>query len=103
MTFLLKIPGQITLLMLVCLIWAYRLVLKPFLLPACRFHPSCSEYALLALQAHGPLRGSWLTFRRLLRCHPWGDMGYDPVPETPPCCTKGTGEGNAPVLDQRPY
>lgn len=46
----------------------------------CRFDPSCSAYALEALEHHGAVRGSWLTLRRLLRCHPWGGMGVDPVP-----------------------
>ena len=46
----------------------------------CRFVPSCSTYALEALQEHGALRGSWLSVRRLSRCHPWGSSGYDPVP-----------------------
>jgi putative membrane protein insertion efficiency factor len=47
----------------------------------CRFDPSCSTYALAALERHGAARGSWLTIRRLGRCHPWGGMGYDPVPD----------------------
>jgi putative membrane protein insertion efficiency factor len=47
----------------------------------CRFVPSCSNYALDALERHGTLRGGWLTLRRLLRCHPWGGHGWDPVPE----------------------
>jgi putative membrane protein insertion efficiency factor len=46
----------------------------------CRFDPSCSTYALEALELHGALRGSWLTIRRLARCHPWGGHGWDPVP-----------------------
>lgn len=46
----------------------------------CRFHPSCSHYALDAYSTHGALRGSWLTLRRLTRCHPWGGQGDDPVP-----------------------
>lgn len=57
----------------------------------CRFTPSCSAYALEALHKHGALRGTWLAVRRLLRCHPWGDFGPDPVPEPRPgpdpgCC-----------------
>jgi putative membrane protein insertion efficiency factor len=47
----------------------------------CRFDPSCSTYALEALARHGAARGSWLTLRRLARCHPWGGMGFDPVPD----------------------
>jgi putative membrane protein insertion efficiency factor len=47
----------------------------------CRFDPTCSAYALEALEQHGALRGSWLTARRLVRCHPWGGVGWDPVPE----------------------
>jgi hypothetical protein len=47
----------------------------------CRFDPSCSTYALEALERHGAARGTWLTIRRLSRCHPWGGMGWDPVPD----------------------
>ena len=47
----------------------------------CRFDPSCSSYALEALERHGAARGSWLTLRRLVRCHPWGGIGWDPVPD----------------------
>jgi putative membrane protein insertion efficiency factor len=47
----------------------------------CRFVPSCSNYALEALEAHGAIRGAWLSLRRLTRCHPWGGHGWDPVPE----------------------
>jgi putative membrane protein insertion efficiency factor len=47
----------------------------------CRFDPSCSAYALEALESHGAARGTWLTVRRIARCHPWGGMGWDPVPE----------------------
>jgi putative membrane protein insertion efficiency factor len=47
----------------------------------CRFVPTCSNYALEALEAHGALRGAWLSLRRLTRCHPWGGHGWDPVPE----------------------
>ncbi|HUF86864.1 MAG TPA: membrane protein insertion efficiency factor YidD [Thermohalobaculum sp.] len=60
---------------------AYRLVLSPWLGMNCRFRPTCSAYALEALEKHGALRGSWLALRRILRCHPGGGSGYDPVPE----------------------
>jgi putative membrane protein insertion efficiency factor len=59
----------------------YRWVLSPIVGPACRFAPSCSEYALEALAKHGPVRGSLLAVKRIGRCHPWGGSGYDPVPE----------------------
>ena len=58
----------------------YRLLLSPWVGHACRFQPSCSAYALEALEAHGALRGSWLTLRRIARCHPWGSAGIDNVP-----------------------
>lgn len=62
------------------LVRIYRLVLSPVLPPSCRFHPSCSAYALEALERHGAVRGSWLTLRRLGRCHPFCEGGVDPVP-----------------------
>ncbi|MCJ8500887.1 membrane protein insertion efficiency factor YidD [Desulfatitalea alkaliphila] len=58
----------------------YQIAISPMVGPACRFAPSCSEYALEALSRHGLLKGSGLALRRLLRCHPWGGSGYDPVP-----------------------
>ncbi len=58
----------------------YRLVLAPVLPPSCRFYPSCSTYALQSLERHGAIRGSWLTVRRLARCHPYCEGGVDPVP-----------------------
>ncbi|KFL45599.1 membrane protein insertion efficiency factor YidD [Sphingobium sp. SA2] len=48
--------------------------------PSCRFAPSCSEYAILAIRKYGAIKGSWLAGKRLMRCHPWGGSGYDPVP-----------------------
>ena len=65
---------------LTLLVRGYRLLLKPWLGNACRFEPTCSQYALDALQRHGALRGSLLAGGRILRCHPWCDGGLDPVP-----------------------
>lgn len=65
------------------LIRLYQWFLSPLLGTACRFAPSCSHYGFEAILVHGPLRGSWLTLRRLLRCHPWGGSGFDPVPPSP--------------------
>lgn len=62
------------------LVRSYRWFLSPLLPPACRFHPSCSEYAEEALERHGALRGGWLAARRLCRCGPWHPGGCDPVP-----------------------
>lgn len=62
------------------LIRGYQLLISPVLPPACRYLPTCSEYAAEAIETHGALGGSWLTLRRLARCHPWGGSGYDPVP-----------------------
>jgi uncharacterized protein len=59
---------------------AYQLFIAPVLPASCRYYPSCSHYAAEAIARHGPWRGAWLATRRLLRCHPWGGSGYDPVP-----------------------
>lgn len=58
----------------------YQRYISPLTPPSCRFTPTCSAYALEALRKHGPWKGTWLAVRRLLRCHPWGGHGYDPVP-----------------------
>jgi putative membrane protein insertion efficiency factor len=60
---------------------AYRLLLSPWVGNGCRFHPTCSAYALEALEAHGGLKGGWLAIRRIGRCHPWGGSGIDTLPD----------------------
>jgi uncharacterized protein len=62
------------------LVRGYQLVISPALPPSCRFTPSCSQYALEAIMRHGAVRGTWLTVRRLVRCHPFHPGGFDPVP-----------------------
>lgn len=76
----------------------YRLVLSPLLPPSCRFQPTCSAYALEALQRHGPGRGTWLALRRIGRCHPWGGSGYDPVPVPSNSAAPPTGFPSAPEI-----
>jgi putative membrane protein insertion efficiency factor len=66
--------------LLVGLIGAYKRLLSPVLPPACRFVPTCSEYAAAAIEKHGPLRGVFLAARRIVRCAPWHPGGFDPVP-----------------------
>lgn len=60
---------------------AYRLLFSPWVGHNCRYHPTCSAYALEALEKHGGLKGGYLAARRIIRCHPWGDSGIDNVPE----------------------
>lgn len=64
----------------ILLIRIYQYAISPYFPKACRFVPSCSQYGIEALQKHGLFRGLWLTIRRMLRCHPFGGSGYDPVP-----------------------
>jgi putative membrane protein insertion efficiency factor len=74
--FLVRLPQRV----LLALVRAYRLLLSPALGASCRFEPTCSAYALQALQRHGAAAGSYLTVCRLARCHPWCEPGFDPVP-----------------------
>lgn len=65
---------------LILLIRFYQGAVSPHFPPSCRFTPTCSQYAVEAIAKHGVLKGTWLALRRILRCHPWGGSGYDPVP-----------------------
>ena len=64
----------------VWLILAYQKIISPLVGPSCRFHPTCSSYAKEAIESYGMLRGTWLALKRISKCHPLGDSGFDPVP-----------------------
>lgn len=76
-----KALGRLLAWPLLGLVALYRVAISPWLGANCRFEPSCSAYAMEALRVHGAFRGTWLSIRRIGRCHPWGGAGYDPVPE----------------------
>lgn len=63
------------------LIHFYQKYISPLSAPSCRYVPSCSHYAIEAIEIHGPIKGGYLAVKRILKCNPWGGMGYDPVPE----------------------
>ena len=65
---------------MLALIAFYRTCISPLLPPACRYTPTCSQYAQEAIKKYGPFKGGWLALKRILRCNPWGGSGYDPVP-----------------------
>ena len=71
---------QILIFPFVLLIKVYKYMISPMFPSACRYTPTCSSYALEAFQKHGPIKGLWLTTKRVLSCHPWGGHGHDPVP-----------------------
>ena len=96
---------------LLLLLHGYRRFISPLLAPRCRFYPSCSAYALQAVQLHGALRGSWLAVRRLSRCHPFHAGGLDPVPvpgrkaeaaeaASPPGAPRAAGGQPCPIRSQ---
>ena len=67
--------------LLIGLVRLYQLIISPYMPSSCRYHPTCSHYGIDALRKHGAFKGSWLTVKRIARCHPWSKGGYDPVPE----------------------
>jgi len=75
-----NIIKQILIFPLVLLIRFYQYVISPAIGPKCRYTPTCSSYGIEALKKHGPIKGLWLTIKRVSKCHPWGGSGYDPVP-----------------------
>ncbi len=66
--------------LLVIPIKLYQILISPILGPNCRYHPTCSQYSIEAINKHGPFKGSWLAIKRISSCHPWGGSGHDPVP-----------------------
>jgi putative membrane protein insertion efficiency factor len=64
----------------IVLIKLYQLILSPWLGQKCRYTPTCSQYGIMAIKKYGPIKGLWLTIKRVSRCNPWGGHGYDPVP-----------------------
>ena len=71
---------KISILPFVFIIKIYQKLISPILLPSCRFNPTCSQYSIQSLNKYGLLKGLWLTFKRISKCHPFGSSGYDPVP-----------------------
>ncbi len=68
--------------LIILIINVYRIIISPILPKSCRYYPSCSAYAIDAVKKHGPVKGSYLSTRRILRCHPFQEGGFDPVPDT---------------------
>jgi putative membrane protein insertion efficiency factor len=77
---LIRTARQVLAFPFILLIRLYQLIISPWIGPKCRFTPTCSQYGIEALRKHGPIKGLWLTIRRVSRCHPWGGSGFDPVP-----------------------
>ena len=75
-----KLLKKIFSMLLILPIRFYQLAISPHFPSACRYTPTCSQYAIEAIRKHGPLKGLWLGVKRICRCHPWGGSGYDPVP-----------------------
>jgi putative membrane protein insertion efficiency factor len=93
----LSATGDVVKFVLIVLLRAYRALISPLYGQVCRYHPSCSAYALEAVEKHGALRGSWLAVRRLGRCHPWAAGGYDPVPVRTPVPSPSRAHAGNPM------
>ncbi|ABI56860.1 membrane protein insertion efficiency factor YidD [Alkalilimnicola ehrlichii] len=89
-------------LLLIGLVRVYQYGISPLIGPRCRYWPTCSHYAVEALQVHGPVRGGWMALRRFLRCHPWGGHGVDPVPGREDGGDTGCGCGRGKPTRLRP-
>lgn len=85
--------GRFAKLVVLQLLRAYKWAISPLFTPACRYIPTCSEYAMEAVERYGVLRGGFKTFTRLLRCHPFAHGGYDPVVRIRPACEGSTASG----------
>ncbi len=96
---LLHFAGKTLKILLLWLIQAYQLLVSPWLGPCCRFYPTCSAYALTAIERFGIVYGSWLALRRVVRCHPFHPGGYDPVPEASHTCQHASHGKNQPSKD----
>jgi putative membrane protein insertion efficiency factor len=75
-----KLLRKVFVALLILPIRFYQRAISPMLPAACRYQPTCSQYAVEAIKKYGPIKGLWLAIKRILRCHPWGGSGYDPVP-----------------------
>ncbi|MBW4494041.1 MAG: membrane protein insertion efficiency factor YidD [Oscillatoria princeps RMCB-10] len=82
--------------LLMGLIRGYRIFISPLFPPVCRFQPTCSQYALQAIERFGPWRGGWMGIKRILRCHPFHAGGYDPVPEAAETAAEKTRDDSTP-------
>lgn len=91
--------GQVLVLPLVGLIRVYQLFISPLTPPTCRYYPSCSAYAVTSLRRFGPIKGTWLAARRLLRCHPWSPGGVDHVPARAHTASATGSDGHGPTPD----
>ena len=90
--------GQVLVLPLIGLTRVYQLVISPLTPPTCRYYPSCSAYAVTALRRFGPIKGTWLAGRRLLRCHPWSPGGVDHVPERAHAASSVSADEGGPSI-----